>query len=171
MNVISIRKVSQNDGEKEREFLLSFPEEENGFERPGKGFDLNSYDGFAKFVMAKLCEAKGMNLKDGYVPQTTFWILLDGRLAGVGKVRHYLNDNLRKHGGHIGLTIAPEFRGKGIGTDALKLLVEYAHSLGQDKILLTNNKDNWASRRAVEKNGGVLEKVDGDSSFYWIEKK
>lgn len=168
MIMITIRKISSTDGEAERKFLLQFPEEENGFERPGKGEDLNATSGFTEFIQDRLNQENGIGLKDGYVPQTTFWILSDGQLAGIGKVRHSLNDNLRKHGGHIGLAIAPEFRGRGIGTEGLRLLVEYARSLGQDKILVTNNKDNWASRRAAEKNGGVLEKVDGDSSYYWI---
>ncbi len=168
MNMITTRKVSQSDGETERKFLLQFPEEENGFERPGKGFDLNTTDGFVAFIEDRLNQEKGVGLKEGYVPQTTFWILLDGQLAGIGKVRHYLTDALRKHGGHIGLAIAPEFRGKSIGTEALRLLIEYAHSLGEDKILVTNHADNWASRKISEKNGGVLEKVEDGTSFYWI---
>lgn len=168
MSMTTIRKVSKLDGEKEREFLLLFPEEENGFERPGRGFDLSTWSGFTNFIDNRIDQENGIGLKEGYVPQTTFWVLYDGRLAGIGKVRHYLNENLRNHGGHIGLAIAPEFRGKGIGTEGLRLLIEYARTLGQNKILVANNKDNWASRRAAEKNGGELEKIEGNTSFYWI---
>jgi Predicted acetyltransferase len=167
-NMVSLRKFSLVDGEAEREFLLSFPVKENGFGRPGDDLDLNVEENFTKLIKDHLDRENGINLKKDYVPQTTFWILSDGELAGIGKVRHYLNDVLRKESSSIGMGLAPQFRGRGVGTEALKLLIEFARSWGQDKILLTNDEDNWASRKIVEKNGGILEKVENGTSFYWI---
>ena len=168
MSKVSIRKFSRRDGEAERKFLLLFPEKETGFERPGKGLDLETQEGFAALINERIDQENGIGLKEGYVPHSTFWILLDGQLAGIGNVRHHLNDSLRRRGGHIGMAIAPGLRGKNVGTEGLRLLVEYARLTGLGKILVTNNEDNWASRRISEKNGGTLEKVENGTSFYWI---
>lgn len=166
--MITIRKISERDGEIEREFLRSFPENENGFESPANGYAIDTPEGFAEFVQSRLDQENGVGLKEGYVPQTTFWIFSNGELAGVGKVRHYLTAGLLKNGGHIGIGIAPKFRGKGVGTDALDALVKYAKALGQSPILVTNEEDNAASRKISEKCGGILDKVADGTSYYWI---
>ena len=168
LNMITIRKVTKDDGERERLFLLEFPAEENGFERPGKGFNLEDPAEFARFIQDRIDQEQGVGLKEGYVPQSTFWILNNDKLVGVGKVRHYLNANLLKHGGHVGISISPASRGEGVGTEALRLLVEYAKSLGQSPILVTNDEDNLASRKMTEKCGGILDKIENGSSYYWI---
>ena len=168
MSKITIREISKTDGKIEQQFLSSFPETENGFERPGKGFDLSTQAGFVKFIQNRIDLKDGAGLKDGYVPQTTFWILSDNQLAGIAKARHYLNDTLMQHGGHIGLAISSNFRGQNVGTEALELLINYVRSLGQDKILITNNETNLASRKISEKNGGKLWKIENGTSYYWI---
>ena len=116
----------------------------------------------------------GINLKEGYVPQTIYFVMEDERIVGVGKIRHYLNENLLVKGGHIGLGISSNYRGNGIGTRALELLLlEALNVYGITSVLLTNNENNIASRRIVEKCGGELESINSGSCKYWInlEKK
>ena len=40
---------------------------------------------------------------------------VDGTPVGVSNLRHYLNENLEKDGGHIGTHILPKYRGRGYG--------------------------------------------------------
>lgn len=176
---IKIRKLSLEDGEKERCYLLSFPHEENGFHNPAHPEDLTSEASFKKWLGKKDVESKGLT-SEGYVPQTIYWVELEGEIVGVGKIRHYLNDDLRyKGGGHIGIGgIAKENRGKGIGSEALGLLIGELRKLGERQILLTINEENIGSRRIAEKNGAILEKIIDDPrykgerlAFYWVKRE
>lgn len=168
MPKVTLRKLSREDGETERKFLLQFPLEENGFERPGKGYDLENPEEFAKFVETRLKQERGDDLPEGYVPDTMLWVLADGELAGIAKVRHYLNDALREHGGHIGLAIAEKYRGQGVGKAALIQAVDFVKGLGEPKALVTINEDNIASRTMTEHAGGKLEKIKDGLVYYWL---
>ena len=61
--------------------------------------------------------------KDGLVPDSVFFLLdIDrNRLLGAVNIRHYLNERLLKDGGHIGDGIRPSERGKGYGTEMVRL--------------------------------------------------
>jgi len=176
---ITLRKLKLTDGDKERRFLQSFPHVENGFHNPAHEEDLADKESFKKWLKKKVDESNGIT-REGHVPQTIYWVESEGKIVGVGKVRHYLNDDLRHNGGgHIGLGgIAKENRGKGIGTEALRLLIEEARKLGEKDLLITPSENNFGSRRITEKNGGVLEKIIDDPrypdkrlAFYWIKDK
>ena len=78
------------------------------------------------------------------------------------------NDFLRKKGGHLGLSLAKEYRGKGLGYKTTLLLIDKARSeFGIDDILLTNEPDNIASRKLCEKLGAELTDID-EHCHYWI---
>lgn len=119
---------------------------------------------------------RGIGLRKGWVPYTTYWSVLPGALIIVGVVhlRHRLTPDLRKEGGHIGYAITPSLRGKGYGTRQLALVLAKARARGLDRVLVTCDTDNVASARVIQKNGGVF---DGESisdisgkpvSRYWI---
>jgi predicted acetyltransferase len=116
----------------------------------------------------------GINLKPGWVPMTTHWLLDDaGEVVGVGRLRHRLTPALLEDGGHIGYYVRPTHRGKGYGTEILRLLLVEARKLGIDRALLTVHSDNGASIRVIERNGGVLEDERTDPEGvpyrrYWI---
>ena len=99
--------------------------------------------------------SKGINLPEGYVPCTTYWLVDGENFIGRGSVRHTLNDFLQKYGGHIGYYIRSSYWGQGYGTLQLKLLLEKAHELGINKALITCDTHNIASARVMEKNGAV----------------
>lgn len=164
-----LREVSLNDGTRELEYLRNLPVDENGFCNPAVSEDLVNDKSFKKWLIKKVNEAKGINLKQGYVPQTLYWVMLNDDIVGIGKLRHYLNGNLLVNGGHIGLGISSNHRHSGIGTKALKLLLDKACELGVEDVLLTNYEDNIASRRIVEKCGGVLEGINDGLCKYWIK--
>ena len=124
-------------------------------------------------------ESRGVNLPDGYVPGTTFWLVEkeSGLFIGTGQVRHRLTPALERYGGHIGYAIRPSCWNQGYGTQQLALLLEQARQLGIEKVLSTCNDDNVGSYRVMEKNGGVhhdtiSNTIDGRTFLtrrYWFD--
>ena len=71
------------------------------------------------------------------VPQTTYYLLAEGKIAGEVGIRHHLNDFLRQFGGHIGYDIRPSMRRRGYGTLICRLGIEKArHEIGITEPLL-----------------------------------
>ena len=58
--------------------------------------------------------------------------------------------------GHVGYSILPAFAGRGYATAALAAMLGEARALGLSQIEVTCDAGNAASRRVIEKNGGVL---------------
>lgn len=168
---IYLKELSIDDGIKELEYLRKVPKDENGFHNPAEPEDLVDEETFKNWLTQRVLESKGENLKEGYVPQTIYWVMIEDEIVGSGKLRHYLNERLLEHGGLIGLGILSDCRTKGVGTEALKLLLEKAKEKGVEDVLITNNEDNYASRRIVEKCGGVLESIDDGLCKYWVKQK
>jgi predicted acetyltransferase len=73
-------------------------------------------------------------------------------------LRHSLNDFLRRLGGHIGYIVVPDHRGRGHATEMLRQGLDLARSMGLEKVLVTCDEGNVASRRTIEKCGGEYEK-------------
>lgn len=110
------------------------------------------------------------------VPSTTLLCVReeDGRLVGMIDIRHRLNDYLAQFGGHIGYSVHPAERRKGYAAQMLRLALGEAASLGLERVLVTCDQDNEASRRTILHNGGVLESEvpEGEGELvqrYWIE--
>ena len=154
------------------DYVMEFNAAEEGYIH-GSGVKMTG--SFSEFVRTLQDSAKGINLPDGWVPASTYWLVRDGRVLGVSNLRHDLNDFLRHEGGHIGYSVRPSERGKSYGTLMLKLVLKKAKELGLEKVLVTCDKDNSASARVIEKNGGKLdnESVSKESGKmkqrYWIE--
>ena len=112
---------------------------------------------------------------EGKVPDSVFFCLDKDRdiFVGAVNVRHRLNEGLLLTGGHIGDGIRPSERRKGYGTAMLALALEECKKLGIGRVLITCDKDNEGSKKAILKNGGVLEnEVEEDGGLtqrYWIE--
>lgn len=110
----------------------------------------------------------------GYVEDSTFFCLEEesGQIVGAVNIRHRLNDSLLLNGGHIGDGARPSRRREGIGTRLVAFALEECRKLGIDRALMVCDKENVASRRTIEKNGGVLENevvVDGVvEQRYWL---
>lgn len=97
---------------------------------------------------------------------------MDHTLVGMIQVRHELNEYLSLIGGHIGYSVLPKERRKGIATDMLKDVLPFCRTLGLKQVLLTCKKDNIGSRKVIVANGGVYEgDIAGEQDIherYWI---
>ena len=117
-----------------------------------------------------------INLKPGRVPQTTYWLVEKSEFIGEISIRHILNENLEKYGGHIGYGIRFSKWGQGYGTKMLELGLKKAKLMGLEKVLVTCNDDNYGSAKVIENNGGILQdiienEIDGkkiQTRRYWI---
>ena len=115
-------------------------------------------------------------LRPGLVPQTVFWGLNEeGEAIGMVRLRHFLNENLLIHGGHLGYYIRSDQRGRGYGKEMLRLALIELRKLGEKRALITTNLDNAASIRVIEANGGSFAdiSVDPETGYefrrHWIE--
>lgn len=134
---------------------------------------------FVHYVQRLNDEANGVNLREGYVPCSHFWLVnSDKAIIGAIRVRHNINnDFLTLEAGHIGYDIAPSYRSKGHGKYMLRLALRKAKELGIEQALITADDDNFASRKVIEANGGQLENVVMGKVFpnllarYWVACK
>lgn len=162
---IELRKLTTADGEDVYELLQKMPAEENGFMNGGHGVPK---EGFKAWLAREDAAARGENLPEGYVPQTIYWLYVDGTPVGYVKLRERLTEALRISGGHIGYGIAPEYRGHGYCTEMLRLVLGEARKLGIMEALVTTDPGNLASRRVAEKCGGVLVSEDAEHVRYLL---
>ena len=58
--------------------------------------------------------------------------------------------------GHVGYAIVPWKRGRGYASEALRVMLERARAVGLGRVEITTDRENAASRRVIEKNGGRL---------------
>ena len=130
---------------------------------------------FGSFLEGLRDFSSGRNLKAGMVPQSTFWLIDNREFIGRASVRHSLNENLTRVGGHVGYEIRPAMRGRGYGKLILRMALLKAKDLGLERALVTCDSTNIASRKIIEASGGALENEfsqgDGKPSKlrFWIE--
>ena len=125
--------------------------------------EVESAAGFAAWV-ARLTDATKCRYR---------WITEDDRLLGGIALRHQDTDIVRRFG-HIGYGIRPSARGRGVATWALaQTVTTAARDFGLDQVLLVCEADNVASAKTIERNGGVLEKIEETEHAtvrrYWIK--
>ena len=141
----------------------------------GCGAQLQAGQHFGAFVQRLRDAGRGVGLKEGYVPASTWWLVRGGRVIGTANLRYALNDHLRSFGGHIGYAVRPGERGKGYGSLQLRLVLDEARRIGLVRVLVACYRDNLASARVIRRCGGVLEgeAVEPKSGKvlqrYWIE--
>jgi predicted acetyltransferase len=112
---------------------------------------------FADYVEWLKDQSRGIGLNEGFVPNSTFWLVADSEIVGVANIRHELTPALMEFGGHIGYGVKPSARRKGYATKMLELSLGEVRKLGIDKVRITCDKDNIASAKTIERNGGVLD--------------
>jgi len=131
-------------------------------------------DDFPAYVQMLHDWTGGRQIPENFVPNTFLCALVDEEIVGRISIRHEFNEFLERIGGHIGYAVIPSRHGRGYATEILRQGLGHCATLGLDRVLLTCDIDNPASRRVIEKNGGVFEGLVEDEELrvpkqrYWI---
>jgi predicted acetyltransferase len=105
---------------------------------------------------------------DGYVPQTVLWWAAGDVYLGRLSIRHRLTPHLLYHGGNIGFEVRPSARRQGHATAMLAAALPLAAAMGIDPARVDCDVANTASRRVIERNGGVLAEERDGSYYFWV---
>lgn len=122
----------------------------------------------------RLMENKDTVPNPDWVEADQFMLIREGerKILGMINFRHDLNDYLAEYAGHIGYGVRPSERHQGYAKAMLALCLEKCRSLGLDRVLITCDDDNEASRRTILACGGVFERTaqEGEKILerYWI---
>ncbi len=167
--MLYVRAANSIDLEKEWQFVKDMPADENGLTNEWYGVSREDFETKALPQMIAFSEGKG--LPEGYVPETFLFLWDDGRIVGQFRIRHCLCESLRTGAGHIGYCIGKGDRGKGYGTEGLRLTLEIARKIvPEEEIFLRVNRDNTASQRVMLKNGAHVAGGDAEHLFMRIPK-
>ena len=153
--MLYLKKINFEDVEEEYKAIKSMPAQENGFEN--KYHDVTKEEFINEVIPKLLKNSEGLDLPDGYVPDTYFFLWDDDKIVGLFKIRHYLNDFLRKGAGHIGYGILPEYRGKGYAKQGLLLAIEKCKELGIKHIVRgVRNMIDFETERSIADANRIL---------------
>ena len=167
--MLYLKSANLEDIEKEYEFITNTPSNENGFTNFASGCSRKEFE--IKILPGYINAEKGIDLADGWVPETDFFLWDDEKIVGLFRVRHYLTPALANGGGHIGYGIKKEFRGKGYASEGLRLTIEKAwHIIKEDEIYMSVHRDNMASLRVQIKNGAYIHHQDEKEFFTRIKR-
>ncbi len=130
---------------------------------------------FPELVQKLLDQSRGIGVAEGFVSNSSFWLVNGLRIVGVSNLRHALTPSLEVVGGHIGFGVRPSVRRMGVGTELLRQTIDEAVRLGLSRLLLTCDKENTGSVGVITANQGVFENeiVDAETGRitqrFWID--
>ena len=162
--MLQLKKANWEDVEQEYLYITSLPENENGFTNRYSGVTRKDFE--EKVLPSMINHSKGIDLPDGFVPCTEYFLWDDEKIVGLFRLRQVLNEALRNGAGHIGYGIKKEYRGQGYASEGLRLIIEEARKIiTEDEIYLSVHKDNPASLKVQIKNGAYIHHED-DVEYY-----
>lgn len=90
---IYLKQLSENDGRDVYNMLQGIHKNDNGFNNSVKDMP---FETFRTWVKDNFGYSQSIGLADWMVPQTTFWLHCDEIPIGCGRIRHYLNEKLKR---------------------------------------------------------------------------
>ncbi|NND07299.1 MAG: GNAT family N-acetyltransferase [Saprospiraceae bacterium] len=91
-----------------------------------------------------------------WIPTKTYWLVREKRFLGQVDIRPQLTKELAAFGGQVGYVIRPSARLQGFGKKLLSLALDKAGELGLEKVLVTCDENNMASKKIIVTSGGRL---------------
>ena len=166
---MELRKLNVNDMKAQWRYTTALPTDENGLTNPYNGVSFEDYK--EKVLPELMSHEHPVNMPDWFVPETYYYLWDEDCLVGEFRIRHHLTETLRNGAGHIGYSIAKEYRGRGYATEGLRLTLQIAKTIvPEDEIFLRVNKDNIASQKVMKNNGAYKVGEDEDHFFIRIAK-
>lgn len=167
--MLYLKEMNIDDGYEEYMFFKKMAVDEN-YENDYKKI---TYDDFmSKAVPERLNASLGIGLQDGYVPDTYYFLWEDNKIIGLFRIRHYLNDFLKKGPGHIGYGILPEHRNKGYATKGLSLAIDKCKEIlseNEKEIYMSCHINNKASLSVMIKNKAYIANEDTENYYTRIK--
>lgn len=117
------------------------------------------------------------NLPKDFSPQTTYLAIENNKIVGFINIRWKAVPKLLGMGGFIGYSIVPRERGKGYASEMLRFALKEIPKTIYEKVLVTCKECNIASKKVIEKNGGIFENTyyneENKQNYlrYWIDIK
>ena len=174
MSNIYLKFPTMEEKEKWLEYLIEYRSVNPKAKPLGCTEDINYEEWLEKITD----EHKGLNLEEGRVPSSVYFLMDSDRIVGTTSIRHNLeSDFLKLVGGHIGYGVRPSERRKGYATKMLNLALEKCSELGLEEVMVSCKEDNIGSSKTIENNGGVLKDIiyipEENCNFkkYWIDVK
>lgn len=150
---VHLQQLSAFDGALVYRLLQRIPRVENGFYNMVSGL---GYHAYKQWLLRQEEIAAGIDLEDGMVEQTIYWLYAGYLPIGIGKLRHRLTPELRETGGNISYSILEKYRGRGYGKVLLGELLKEARRLELEEILVTAYSYNKSSIHVALHNGGQI---------------
>ena len=123
-------------------------------------FELGGYTDPAAWIARCETRTDPAMVPEGDVVADEWMMVDDSRILGMVNIRRNLDDPFfAEYAGHIGYSIRPVERGRGYGTAQLMLTLDKCRDLSLEKVLLTCDTDNEASRRTILSCSGVFERT------------
>ncbi len=139
-----------------KEYKRSFENYVLAYKKINDNYYFNKYkkalENFDEYLNDLYNYSKGIDLLQGEVMTSIFWLIDNDEVVGVVRIRHQEVE----YAGHIGYDISPTYRNKGYGTNILKLALDKAAEIGIKRAIVNCNIDNIASKKVIEKNNGEL---------------
>lgn len=160
MEYIVLQQLTPLDGEEGFRLLQRIGEKGNDFTNPMHG---KSFAAYKNWLIKQDKWSRKEGLPDGYLGQTCFWLVADGVIVGIRKLRRGLTKQSRLEGDNMGYAIAPNQRGKALATKYISLFLSKAQEKIIGEMLLIKVKNfNYPSKVLFEKNGcKVIREMDG----------
>lgn len=151
--MIELRQLTLDLGIAEYEMLQDIKNNENGFMNIVYGM---SFEEYKQWLKEENDHHSGLNLPEGWIPYTTYFLYDNNTPVGIGRIRHGSNDYLQNviGAGEIGYGISKKYRGKGYGNILFQLLLKKCKDFGYDNITLYPHRNNDATIKIMLKNGG-----------------
>lgn len=148
-----LKPLTVADADKLYDFYQTIPAAENG--AGNKAYGLTQPQ-FIEWIKQEERSARGLDVRDDWVAATTYVLYVDGVPVGRSNLRHYLNAALEQDGGHIGLSVAPQYRGRGYSKILLRETLKRAKDKGINPVLVFHFADNIPACKMSESVGGKL---------------
>jgi predicted acetyltransferase len=83
----------------------------------------------------------------------------NGETAGAIRFRDWSNEDVDLYAGNFGYNVDETYRGCGFAERACRLLLPLVRSCGFERVWITCDPENWASRRTCERLGAELVEI------------
>lgn len=159
-----LRELHMGMGILEYEMFQDMPVKEPGSTNLCKGLP---YEVFKSFLETQLAR-KYQSVSCYDTPTTVYLMYVDEIPVGYIGIRTQIDANWELWCGNIYYTVRLSERGKGYGTQMLKLALEECRKMGFHEVCTNASAGNIASAKVIEKNGGIFQKDIEGSRYYKI---